>query len=109
VAMLTTEALDSQGQPIPGSAHATRFRVVVAPGDAQVQTLDPTVNVEELKLAAEVGAFTAAREINTQVPILLDLVAAHTPDSSAAVWQTTWTVPLASAATVAWLLGVDPD
>lgn len=109
VAMLTVEALDSQGQPVPGSAHATRFRVVVAPGDAQVQTLDPAVNVDELKLAAEVGAFIAAREINAPVPILLDLTAAHTADSTAAVWQTTWTIPLASAATVAWLLGVDPD
>ena len=109
VAMLTVEALDSQGQPIPGSAHATRFRVVVAPGDAQVQTLDPNVDVEELKLAAEVGAFTAARELNTQVPILLDLAPAHTAESTAAVWETSWTVPLASAATVAWLLGVDPE
>ena len=109
VAMLTVEATDSQGQPIPGSAHATRFRVVVAPGDAQVQTLDPKVDVDELKLAAEVGAFHAAMELNTQVPILLELTAAHTPDSTAAVWQTTWTVPLASAATVAYSLGVDPD
>lgn len=109
VAMLTVEATDSQGQSIPGSAHATRFRVVVAPGDAQVQTLDPKVDVEELKLAAEVGAFTSARELNTQVPILLNLKAAHTADSTVAVWETSWTVPLASAATVAWLLGVDPE
>lgn len=109
VAMLTVEASDSQGEPIPGSAHATRFRVVVAPGDAQVQTLDPKVDVEELKLAAEVGAFTAARELNAQVPILLDLTAAHAPDSTAAVWETSWTVPLASAATVAWSLGVDHE
>lgn len=109
VAMLTVESSDSQGQPIPGSAHATRFRVVVAPGDAQVQTLDPAVDVEELKLAAEVGAFNAARELNTQVPILLELSPAHTADSPAAVWQTTWTVPLASAATVAWTLDVDPE
>jgi hypothetical protein len=109
VAMLTVPATDSQGQPLPGSAHATRFRVVVAPGDAEVQTLDPNVNVEELGLAAEVGAFHAARELNTQVPILLDLTPAHTPDSKSAVWQTTWTVPLASAVTVAYSLGVDPD
>ena len=109
VAMLTVPAVDSQGQPVPGSAHATRFRVVVAPADAEVQTLNPAVDIEELKLAAEVGAFHDAREVNAQVPILLELSAAHTPDSKAAVWQTSWTVPLASAATVAWSLGVDPD
>jgi hypothetical protein len=109
VAMLTVPALDSQGQPIPGSAHATRFRVVVAPADAEVKTRDTDVDIAELSLAAEVGAFNAAREMGAQVPILLGLEAAHTPDSPVAVWKTTWTVPLASAMTVAWSLGVDPE
>lgn len=109
VAMLTVPATDSQGQDQPGTAHATRFRVVVAPGDAEVQTLDPQVDTDELSVAAEVGAFHAANALNAPVPILLGLRPAHTPESPVAVWETSWTTPLPAASIVAQVLGVDPD
>lgn len=109
VAMLSVPSMDSQGQPMPGSAHATRFRIVVAPGDTEVATTDPAVDVEQVKLAAEIGAFIGAKEVRLPTPILMEVNPAHTPDSPTAVWETVWSTPLASTGIVAAILGVDAE
>ncbi|MGN7187012.1 FtsK/SpoIIIE domain-containing protein [Microbacterium enclense] len=82
---------DAEGQPIPGSIHPVRFRVVTFPLGSEPQVTDPEANPQELGLLAEVWAANGVRAggngQQAEVPQLRELTKATTPESVALVWQ----------------------
>lgn len=99
-AMLTVPDTDSQGQPIAGSAHPARFRVLTWPADAEVDVNAASTQLDVVKLRVETAVFLAATEGSYPVPSLLDAAPLHTSDEGAAVWATQWTSPVPMAGMV---------
>lgn len=94
VAMLTVPNTDSQGQPVPGSAHPSEFRVVTWPSDASVNLADLATPQDVVELRSETMAFLSSTEARMPVPVLLSSTAQHTPDSPSAMWQLEWTTEM---------------
>lgn len=104
-AMLTVPDTDSQGQPIRGSAHPAKFRVVTWPADAQVDISDPATPQDVVALRAETAVFQAAAESKMPVAILLEVTSVATDDSPRAAWVSQWTSGIAGLDIVKERLG----
>lgn len=116
VAMVDVEDVDSQGQPKPGTIHASRFKVIQWPDDQFPDLNDPTLDVELATLAISSAAAWACDAVGYSRfnPATVQLITqAPAPDADEddedddeldepeskdeadeeffAIWKTTWT------------------
>lgn len=115
VAMVDVEDVDSQGQPKPGTIHASRFKVIQWPDDQFPDMNDPTLDIELATLAISSAAAWACDAVGYSRfnPASVELITqAPAPDEDDededdesdepskvqeadeeffAIWKTTWT------------------
>lgn len=106
-AMLTTPDLDSNGQPIPGTAHPSRFRVATWPTDQPLDVNSVEADESAVSLRLEMSAFAAANADRMPVPILMGLRSLSGEGATAAAWQSDWSAVMGYPSEVADDLGTD--
>lgn len=81
------------GQPVPGTGHPTRFRIVVWDDAALPDITDPTLPTDVLGLYVETVVAAVLDENAMARLTLIDTTPLHSPDSPTAVYRTTWGAP----------------
>lgn len=86
VTLLEVPDTDSRNNPMPGTVHPQRFAVVAWPADQPLDVTDPSVDVDQLRLAVETAIIGMCVESGFARIRLDNLAPVHGPDSAAAVW-----------------------
>lgn len=101
VALLPTPDVDSDGQPIDGSKHPLRFRVVTWQQDTIPAVADPKVDQEELSLFLESTVYLGVLAAQQYQPTLLGITpiftAADGDKNATAAWASYWSCNEAAA------------
>ncbi|GAB3176007.1 hypothetical protein GCM10027059_50210 [Myceligenerans halotolerans] len=90
VALLETPDIDTTGAPVPGSAHATRFDIVVWPADATPDISAPDTNEETARLLSRAAFALASGGGATFHSMALTSIERVTEPYSPAIWATRW-------------------
>ncbi len=104
VAMLAVPDVNADGQPIPGSKHPNRFRVVAWPDGTFPNITAPETQSQELTLFLECAVFWALTQAQQFQPVLLDVQPISEPPADEAdqdttmAYQSTWALTEMSAA-----------
>ena len=68
--ILPTENIDADGQPIQGTQHPLRFRIVTMTQDGMPDLTDMEVSEEEVRLALECGVVGTLMEMGAAAPVI---------------------------------------
>jgi len=88
VSCLPSPATGAQGEPIPGTAHATRMRIVSWPAESRVDISDPEADEAAVRLKIETGIADAGASLGLQV-IHVETRAVFEGEGTAA-WASSW-------------------
>ncbi|AZZ54922.1 type IV secretory system conjugative DNA transfer family protein [Rathayibacter iranicus] len=99
-AMLPAPDIDGDGQPIEGSRHPLRFRVITWQQSTLPDATDPNVDRDELALFLETVVYNAVLEAKQWQPILLgvDPIFRQEGSQPTAAWASVWVSPDGTAA-----------